>query len=149
MNSTELAAQLASLNTTIEMLTKRVVESDQSRQEAERRAQESRGRLYEKVEELGKDFHGIQIVTARMESQLNAQAAELKSFSKEVNAKLRTLEVEAERARDDIDMIKPKVDRFTKWEQRGVGIGLTLTALGTVFGVFLATFRERFLKMFI
>ncbi|MFC3724423.1 DUF1515 family protein [Neoaquamicrobium sediminum] len=147
--SIEIHTQLASLGATIEAVGKRVVESDQQRQEAERRAQESRGRLYEKVEDVAKGFHGLQIVSARMEAQMAAQAHEFKAFAKDMETRVAAVEEEQRAARADLNTMKPKVDLFSKWEQRGIGIGIALTVLGTLFGALLVTFRDKLLRMFV
>lgn len=149
MRDTEIHTQLATLSATLDSIGKRVVESDQQRQDAERKAQEGRGRLYEKVEDVARGFHGLQIVTTRMETQLAAQAAEFKVFAKEMEARVSKLESEQRDVRDDINVMKPRLDLFGKWEQRGIGIGIALTVLGTLFGALLVTFRDKLIRLFV
>lgn len=45
--------------------------------------------------------------------------------------------------------MRPKVDQFAKWEQRGIGIGIALTVLGTMFGALLVTLRDKVVRLFV
>jgi chromosome segregation ATPase len=149
MSEIEIQKQIAALGATIEGIGKRVIEGDQRRQEAERRASEGRTRLYEKVNEVAQGFHGLQIISARMETQMAAQASEFKAFVKDMETRVANLEEKERTARSDIDEMRPKVDQFAKWEQRGIGIGIALTVLGTMFGALLVTLRDKVVRLFV
>lgn len=149
MTDAEMHRQIAALGATVEAIGARVIESDQRRQDAEREASKGRARLYEKVEEIGRGLHGLQILSNTMQSQLSAQAARFESFAKETDSRVASLEEKERTARAEIDDMRPKINQFAKWEQRGIGIGIALTVLGTMFGALLVTLREKVVRLFV
>lgn len=140
---------LGALGAKMDAINERINESDRRALEMDRRSTESRARLYEKVEDLGNRTHAVELTSARTEAQVNAMGQDWKNWTRDTENRVGALEEAQRLTNSSLESIKPKVDLFSKWEQRGIGIGAALTTLGLLFGVTLATFREKFLKLFL
>lgn len=148
-NELKIHEALGSLGAQFDHLNKRLDASEQRAREEERHSAESRSRLYEKVEDIARRSHATEILNARMEAQISQQGHDFRSWMKDTETRVGKLEESQRIHHDEIEEMRPKVDLFGKWEQRGIGIGIALTVLGVTFGAALATFRDKLFRLFL
>ena len=144
----EIFRAIGALGAKMDALEQRYVDADRRHADFERASTEERTQIKTVLQDLSHRQQSVESTIVRLETTFERQQKELKEWSEEVDKRLGAVEASSKGHSEEIGRMKPTVDLVGRWQQRGIGIGAALSAIGLVAGAALATFRDNLIRMF-